>query len=140
MVQGASHYWDRHFCRSSFSAARPYETRKHRQRLRTFAMEELDPSNSFAVCLEEVVNPMAASNQEAGKKKQNTLLGTAVSSLSAADDMLRSVMKSALYQTTGHMQNARLGKLSDANPALRMRGDVVALPYQASSHKILEKY
>ena len=69
-------------------------------------MEELEPSNCFAVYLEEVVNPMAACNQQAGKKKQNTLLGMAVSSLSAADDMLRSAMKSALYQTTGHMQDA----------------------------------
>ena len=69
-------------------------------------MEELEPTNCFAVCLEEVVNPTAAFHQQAGKKKQNTLLDMAVSSLNAADDMLRSAMKSALYQTTGHMQSA----------------------------------
>lgn len=69
-------------------------------------MEELHPSNHCAVFLEEVVNPTAACNQEAGQKKENTLLGMAVSSLSAADDLLRSVMKSALYQTTGDMQSA----------------------------------
>lgn len=106
MVQGARLSRERHFCRSSFSAARPYETCKRRQRLRTFTMEELDPSSCFAVCLEEVSKPKAADKQQTGNKKQNRLLGMAVSSWNAADDMLRSVMKSALYQTTGHMQSA----------------------------------
>ena len=69
-------------------------------------MEELESSTCFAVCWEEVSNPMAADKQQAGRKTHNRLLGMAVSSLTAADDMLRSVMKSALYQTTGHTQGA----------------------------------
>lgn len=69
-------------------------------------MEEMDSSTCFAVYLEEVSNPMAAGNHQAGRKMQNRLLGLAVSSLTAADDMLRSVMKSALYQTTGYTQGA----------------------------------
>ncbi|KAL3136416.1 hypothetical protein ABBQ38_005674 [Trebouxia sp. C0009 RCD-2024] len=99
---------DRSFCRSSFSAARPYETREPRQRPRTFAMEELHPSSSSAVRLEEVTQPVGLYNQHlpAGGKKQNSLLSMAASSLSAADDMLRSIMKSAFYQTTGRMQSA----------------------------------
>lgn len=70
-------------------------------------MEEVDASTCFAVYLEEVISiPMAADNQQAGRRTQNRLFGMAVSSLTAADDMLRSVMKSALYQTTGHTQGA----------------------------------
>lgn len=71
-------------------------------------MEELDPKNCFAVCLEEVKQPLGTGNQQlpAVAKKQNSLLTMAVSSLNAADDMLRSIMKSALYQTTGHLQSA----------------------------------
>lgn len=71
-------------------------------------MEELHPSSSFAVRLEEVMQPVGTDNQQlsAGGKKQNSLLGMAASSLSAADDMLRSIMKSALYQTTGRTQSA----------------------------------
>ena len=107
-LQGIRASRERSFCRSSFSAARPYEARKPRQRPRTFAMEELDASSLFAVCLEEVACPVGTDNQQlpAGRKKQNSLLSMAASSLSAVDDMLRSILKSALYQTTGRMQSA----------------------------------
>lgn len=90
----------RSFCRSSFTATRSYETRMCRQRRRTFAMPELEPTsnNNFHVILQETQPgmPEAAS----GATMRNTLLGMAASSWGKADHIMRSMMRGALYQNS----------------------------------------
>ncbi|KAL0025493.1 hypothetical protein WJX77_006167 [Trebouxia sp. C0004] len=90
----------RSFCRSSFTATRSYETRVGRQRRRTFAMPELEPTsnNNFQVILQETPGmPEAAS----GPTMRNTLLGMAASSWGKADHIMRSMMRSARHQSNG---------------------------------------
>ena len=91
----------RSFCRSSFTAARSYETRMCRQRRRTFSMPELEPTsnNNFQVILMETQPGMPEAAN--GPTMCDTLLGMASSSWSKADHMMRSMVKSALYHHSG---------------------------------------
>ncbi len=91
----------RSFCRSSFTATRSYETRMCRQRRRTFAMPELEPTsnNNFQVILMETQPGMPEAAN--GPTTRNTLLGMAASSWGKADHIVRSMMKSALHQSSG---------------------------------------
>ena len=90
----------RSFCRSSFTATRSYETRMSRQRRRTFAMPELEPTsnNNFQVILQETQSGMPEAAH--GPTMRNTLLGMAASSWGKADHMMRSMMRSALHQSS----------------------------------------
>lgn len=90
----------RSFCRSSFSATRTYESRNRKQRQRTFVMAELEPaknSNSNVTMLE--VQDMESDHVESmeAPSKCSKLLGMAASSWGAADQMMRSVVRGALY-------------------------------------------
>lgn len=68
-------------------------------------MEELE-SPAFSAVSTQAADPVMAESQEAspGGQKQNRLLGMAAKTLTTADNVLRSVMKSALYQSSGPPQ------------------------------------
>lgn len=89
----------RSFCRSSFTATRSYETRMCRQRRRTFAMPELEPTsnNNFHVILLETQPGMSEADD--GPTMRNTLLGMAANSWGKADHIMRSMMRNALHQS-----------------------------------------
>ena len=89
----------RSFCRSSFTATRSYETRMCRQRRRTFAMPELEPTsnNNFHVILLETQPGMSEADD--GPTMRNTLLEMAANSWGKADHIMRSMMRNALHQS-----------------------------------------
>lgn len=95
----------RSFCRSSFTATRSYETRMCRQRRRTFVMPELEPTsnNNFQVILQETQPGMPEAGS--GPTMRNTLLGMAASSWGKADHIMRSMMRSALHQSSRQAHN-----------------------------------
>ena len=78
---------DRAFARSDFSSARPYEPRQQRPRRRTFIMADLQPTNNSTMALVEMDDP-------------TTYADNAGSLWTVGNSVLKSIMGSALYQST----------------------------------------
>ena len=75
------------FSRSSFASARPYEARQQRPRRRTFIMADLLQHSHSDITMMEVDSLGAAADRPGGF-------------WSAGEDLLKSIMGSAVYNST----------------------------------------